>query len=68
MQIDPWVGEEDTSINATNTELLIVIKRKCAYSEHQICNSITPNLVLDLVTQVRLTGMPRETGLCRGQQ
>ncbi len=37
MQIDPWVGEEDTSINATNTELLIVIKRKCAYSEHQIC-------------------------------
>ena len=37
MQIDPCVGEDDTSINATDTELLIVIKRKCAYSEHQIC-------------------------------
>ena len=34
---DPCAGEEDKSINATGTEILIVIKRKYACAEHQIC-------------------------------
>ena len=35
-RIGPWPGEDDTSITATGTKLLIVIKRKYADAEHQI--------------------------------
>ena len=45
---DPCAGEEDKSINATGTEILIVIKRKYACASIRFAYSTTPNLVLDL--------------------
>lgn len=62
----PGFREIDASINATGTELLTVIERRCAGMEHQIRILDNPSPYGSSgSTKVRKADkMPRETGFC----